>query len=118
MALERRGRSAYGGQCMFGRLRLATAQDVERVLIPARAIGSDQSTKFVWVVTAEGTVIYTPDPGFQGTDEFPYTLTDGNNGRSNGLVTVTVGSNVRTTLRADSASAVTRSSVSQPTTTA
>lgn len=41
---------------MFGRLRLATAVDVERVLIPERAIGSDQSSKFVWVVTADGTV--------------------------------------------------------------
>ncbi len=41
---------------MFGRLRLATAQDVDRVLIPERAIGSDQSTKFVWVVMDGGTV--------------------------------------------------------------
>ncbi|MEM7745655.1 MAG: efflux RND transporter periplasmic adaptor subunit [Pseudomonadota bacterium] len=41
---------------MFGRLRLATAQDVDRVLIPERAIGSDQSTKFVWVVMDSGTV--------------------------------------------------------------
>ncbi|MGS4887947.1 efflux RND transporter periplasmic adaptor subunit [Roseibium sp. MB-4] len=41
---------------MFGRLRLATAEDAIRVLIPERAIGSDQTTKFVWVVDDVGTV--------------------------------------------------------------
>lgn len=41
---------------MFGRLRLATAEDARRVLIPERAIGSDQTTKFVWVVDNTGTV--------------------------------------------------------------
>lgn len=41
---------------MFGRLRLATAEDASRVLIPERAIGSDQTTKFVWVVDETGAV--------------------------------------------------------------
>ncbi|MEM6487458.1 MAG: efflux RND transporter periplasmic adaptor subunit [Pseudomonadota bacterium] len=41
---------------MFGRLRLATAVDVQRVMVPERAIGSDQTAKFVWVVDAAGTV--------------------------------------------------------------
>ncbi|MEM9784472.1 MAG: efflux RND transporter periplasmic adaptor subunit [Pseudomonadota bacterium] len=41
---------------MFGRLRLATAVDVERVVIPEAAIGSDQADKFVLVVGADGTV--------------------------------------------------------------
>ena len=41
---------------MFGRMRLATDTDSERVLIPDRAIGSDQATKFVMTVDAEGTV--------------------------------------------------------------
>ncbi|MEM9764135.1 MAG: efflux RND transporter periplasmic adaptor subunit [Pseudomonadota bacterium] len=41
---------------MFGRLRLATAENAETVLIPEEAIGSDQGTKFAMVVTADGTV--------------------------------------------------------------
>ncbi|MEL7140432.1 MAG: efflux RND transporter periplasmic adaptor subunit, partial [Pseudomonadota bacterium] len=41
---------------MFGRLRLATAEDEQTVLIPEEAIGSDQAMKFVVVVTADGTV--------------------------------------------------------------
>ncbi|MEM1344648.1 MAG: efflux RND transporter periplasmic adaptor subunit [Pseudomonadota bacterium] len=41
---------------MFGRLRLATAQDAETVLVPEEAIGSDQNTKYVLVVAGDGTV--------------------------------------------------------------
>jgi len=41
---------------MFGRLRLATAEDAQRILVPERAIGSDQTTKFVWVVDDTGSV--------------------------------------------------------------
>ncbi|MEM6680427.1 MAG: efflux RND transporter periplasmic adaptor subunit, partial [Pseudomonadota bacterium] len=41
---------------MFGRLRLATAENAETVLIPEEAVGSDQGTKFAMVVSAAGTV--------------------------------------------------------------
>ncbi|MEM1384959.1 MAG: efflux RND transporter periplasmic adaptor subunit [Pseudomonadota bacterium] len=41
---------------MFGRLRLATVENAEAVLIPDEAVGSDQATKFVMVVAADGTV--------------------------------------------------------------
>ena len=41
---------------MFGQIRVATSENESRVLIPERAIGSDQSTKFAWVVDGEGTV--------------------------------------------------------------
>ncbi|MEM7496485.1 MAG: efflux RND transporter periplasmic adaptor subunit [Pseudomonadota bacterium] len=41
---------------MFGRLRLATAENAETVLIPEEAVGSDQATKFVMVVGETGTV--------------------------------------------------------------
>lgn len=41
---------------MFGRMRLATDVDSERILIPDRAIGSDQAIKFVMTVAADGTV--------------------------------------------------------------
>lgn len=57
-----RGRAVFGNSDgvltpgMFGRLRLATAEDAVRILIPERAIGSDQTTKFVWVVDDAGSV--------------------------------------------------------------
>ncbi|MEM6973846.1 MAG: efflux RND transporter periplasmic adaptor subunit [Pseudomonadota bacterium] len=41
---------------MFGRLRLATAIDTTRVVIPETAIGSDQAARFVLVVDEAGTV--------------------------------------------------------------
>ncbi len=50
----------------------------------APASGSATAT-----VTA-GSVIYTADPGFAGTDEFSYTIDDGNGGTAGARVTVTV----------------------------
>jgi PKD repeat protein/type 1 glutamine amidotransferase len=41
-------------------------------------------------INANGTVRYTPDAGFVGTDTFDYTVTDGNGGSDTGTVTVTV----------------------------
>ena len=41
---------------MFGRIEVATGNGQERVVIPDLAIGSDQSTKFVWVVADDGAV--------------------------------------------------------------
>jgi len=41
---------------MFGRLRMTLAKDVDRILVPDQAIGSDQAEKFVWIVTGEGRV--------------------------------------------------------------
>ncbi len=41
---------------MFGRLRLAIAENAPTVLIPEQAVGSDQTLKFVWVADAEGVV--------------------------------------------------------------
>ena len=43
-------------------------------------------------VTTDGTnVLYSPDPGFNGSDAFSYTMTDGNGGTSTAQVTVTIG---------------------------
>ena len=42
------------------------------------------------VIEADGTVTYTPDTGFTGTDTFTYTVTDGYGGNDSALVTVTV----------------------------
>ena len=41
-------------------------------------------------INGNGTVIYTPDPGFIGADSFSYTVNDGNGGTDTALVTVTV----------------------------
>ncbi|MCL4264506.1 MAG: tandem-95 repeat protein [Anaerolineae bacterium] len=42
----------------------------------------------------DGTVTYTPDPGFTGADSFNYTISDGNRGTDSASVTITVvGSN-------------------------
>jgi hypothetical protein len=38
----------------------------------------------------DGSVTYTPDPGFFGTDSFDYTISDGNGGTDSGSVTVRV----------------------------
>jgi hypothetical protein len=43
--------------------------------------------------TTDGAFTYTPDPGFNGTDSFVITITDGNGNFSNGLVNVFVEKN-------------------------
>lgn len=42
------------------------------------------------VVNANGTITYTPDPDFHGTDTFTYKIDDGNSGSDTATVTVTV----------------------------
>jgi hypothetical protein len=39
----------------------------------------------------DGSVTYTPDPDFNGTDSFDYTISDGNGGTDTATVSVTVG---------------------------
>ena len=36
-------------------------------------------------------VVYTPDPGFNGSDTFTYTISDGNGGTDTATVTITIG---------------------------
>lgn len=43
------------------------------------------------VINLDGTVTYTPDTGYTGTDSFTYTVTDGGSNTATGTVTVTVG---------------------------
>ncbi|WP_425100643.1 Ig-like domain-containing protein [Tropicibacter sp. S64] len=43
------------------------------------------------VVNGDGTITYTPNSGFSGTDSFDYTVTDGNGGTDSATVTVNVG---------------------------
>ncbi|MFI5932568.1 Ig-like domain-containing protein [Actinoplanes sp. NPDC051494] len=41
-------------------------------------------------LTADGKILYVPDAGYQGSDRFDYTISDGNGGTSTGTVVVTV----------------------------
>jgi large repetitive protein len=42
------------------------------------------------LINADGTITYTPDANFNGTDTITYTISDGNGGTSTATVTVTV----------------------------
>ncbi len=42
---------------------------------------------------ADGSLTYTPAPGFEGSDSFAYTVSDGHGGKASAKVTVTVGTN-------------------------
>ena len=44
------------------------------------------------IVKSEGTIIYTPNPNFNGTDAFDYSVSDGNGGVSTATVSITVNS--------------------------
>jgi hypothetical protein len=44
------------------------------------------------VINANGTITYTPVPGYSGTDTFTYTVSDGHGGTTTATVTVTIGS--------------------------
>ncbi len=43
------------------------------------------------VINVDGTITYTPDANFNGTDTITYTISDGNGGTSTATVTVSVG---------------------------
>jgi large repetitive protein len=45
------------------------------------------------VINPDGTITYTPDANFNGTDTITYTISDGNGGTSTAMVTVTVAAN-------------------------
>lgn len=43
-------------------------------------------------VNGDGTIAYTPNPDFDGTDSFKYMISDGNGGSASATVTITLGS--------------------------
>ncbi|HSR71705.1 MAG TPA: Ig-like domain-containing protein, partial [Kiloniellales bacterium] len=53
-------------------------------------------------VNPDGTLTYTPDPGFSGTDSFDYTIDDGQGGAAGATVTVQVGVAIEGTAGTDS----------------
>lgn len=67
---------------------LANDQDVDGDALTVTAVtpGANGSV----VLNANGTVTYTPNAGFSGTDQFSYTISDGRGGTATGLVSVVV----------------------------
>jgi probable HAF family extracellular repeat protein len=53
-------------------------------------IGATQGTNGAVAVNADGSVTYTPNPAFLGTDQFTYTISDGKGGAATARVFVTV----------------------------
>jgi hypothetical protein len=58
---------------------------------PLSVSGVTQGANGGVVLNGNGTVTYTPDAGFTGTDLFTYTVTDGQGNSATGTVTVTAG---------------------------
>jgi hypothetical protein len=59
--------------------------DGDSILITSTSVPSGGS-----VSISDGTLVYTPDPGFSGTDVFTYTVSDGRGGQDEATVTVGV----------------------------
>ncbi len=53
-------------------------------------VASAQALNGTVVINANGTVTYTPNPGFNGTDTITYEISDGNGGTSIATITVSV----------------------------
>ncbi|GIF11130.1 Ig-like domain-containing protein [Actinoplanes teichomyceticus] len=53
-------------------------------------IGASDPAHGVVVRNPDGTLTYTPDPGWSGPDRFTYTLSDGRGGTDTGVVTIDV----------------------------
>jgi VCBS repeat-containing protein/CshA-type fibril repeat protein len=58
---------------------------------PLEVVGTSDPANGVVVINPDGSITYTPDPGFNGEDTFTYTISDGNGGIATATVTVTVG---------------------------
>ena len=63
-----------------------TDVDGDTVTVTSASDGANGST----TVNSDGTIAYVPDPDFNGTDSFTYTVDDGNGGTDTASVTVTV----------------------------
>ena len=63
-------------------------------------------------INSDGTLNYTPNPGFNGSDRLTYTVSDGNGGTDTGAVTITVRDTGNTPPVADDETAVTNEDTS------
>ncbi len=57
---------------------------------PLRLAGLELPAHGQLALAADGTLTYTPDPGFTGQDSFTYTVADGRGGHATATVTITV----------------------------
>jgi hypothetical protein len=69
---------------------LANDDDVDSTLTPASISGFSQGTNGTVVNNGDGTFDYTPNPDFNGSDSFTYTIDDGDGGIATATVNVTV----------------------------
>ncbi|WP_375553565.1 Hint domain-containing protein [Roseovarius mucosus] len=67
------------------------ANDTDADFDPLSVTGATDGANGTTTVNGDGTVTYTPNAGFSGTDTFDYTISDGNGGTDTATVTVTVG---------------------------
>lgn len=67
------------------------ANDTDADFDPLTVTGATDGANGTTTVNGDGTVTYTPNAGFSGTDTFDYTISDGNGGTDTATVTVTVG---------------------------
>ena len=58
---------------------------------PLTVTGTGDAAHGTVRLNPEGTITYTPNAGYSGTDSFEYTISDGDGGSDTGAVTVTVG---------------------------
>ena len=68
---------------------LSNDSDIENDTLVVNSV--TQGTNGSVVVNPDGTLTYTPDANFNGTDSVTYTVSDGNGGSSTATVNVTVG---------------------------
>lgn len=55
---------------------------------PVQVVSVTQPANGRVVINADGTITYTPNPGFRGPDTFTYTISDGRGGTDTAMVTV------------------------------
>lgn len=67
------------------------ANDTDPDFDPLTVTGATDGANGTTTVNGDGTVTYTPNAGFSGTDTFDYSISDGNGGTDTATVTVTVG---------------------------
>ncbi|WP_428628510.1 Ig-like domain-containing protein [Sphingopyxis sp.] len=67
---------------------LANDVDIDGDLL---AVVSASAPNGTVTINPDGTILYTPNPDFNGTDTITYTISDGQGGTSTATVTVTVG---------------------------
>jgi hypothetical protein len=71
---------------------LANDGDVDGDTLQVTAVG-DPANGSAAVASGGGSVVYTPDPGFNGADSFTYMVSDGNGGSATASISVDVSPN-------------------------